>query len=71
MMDAYLDVLELAHFEVKEAFGGLKDENVWKRPAEGLLSVGELAGHMAYWEAARLAGEGDEADPHASKSRVR
>jgi hypothetical protein len=37
----------------------LADENVWKRPAPGLLSVGELEGHIAYWEAMRLAGGGE------------
>ena len=58
MVEAYLSVLELGHYELKIAFEGLADENVWKRPAEGLLSVGELAGHIAYWEAVRLAGEG-------------
>lgn len=59
-VEAYLQVLEVGYFEVKEAFAGLADENVWKRPAEGLLSVGELAGHIAYWEAVRLTGEGWE-----------
>src|SRR6266571_3726683 len=60
MRDVYLKLLEQDYFEVKEAFGGLADENVWKRPAEGLLSVGELAGHIAFWEAVRLAGEGPD-----------
>src|SRR5438552_9579747 len=60
MLEAYLRQLELDFFEVGEAFKGLADENVWKRPAEGLLSVGELAGHIAYWEAVRLAGEGED-----------
>jgi hypothetical protein len=60
MLEAYLEILDLDYFEVTEAFKGLADENVWKRPAEGLLSVGELAGHIAYWEAMRLAGEGQE-----------
>lgn len=59
-VEAYLQVLEMGYFEVTEAFKGLADENVWRRPAEGLLSAGELAGHMAYWEAVRLAGEGGE-----------
>lgn len=58
--DAYLQVLNLGYSEVKEAFAGLADENVWKRPAKDLLSVGELAGHIAYWEAVRLAGESGE-----------
>jgi hypothetical protein len=60
MLEAYLELLDEGFFEVTEAFKGLRDENVWKRPAEGLLSVGELAGHMAYWEAGRLAGEGED-----------
>ena len=66
MIEAYLEVLELGYFEVKEAFKGLADEHVWKRPAERLLSVGELAGHIAHWEAVRLAGEG----PDPAKCRV-
>ena len=60
MIEAYLSCLELAYFEVGEAFKGLADENVWKRPAEGLLSVGELSGHCAYWEAVRMAGGGED-----------
>lgn len=65
-VEAYLKILEVGYFEVKEAFAGLADENVWRRPAEGLLSVGELAGHVAYWEAVRLAGEGGEPKPEAN-----
>ncbi len=60
MVEASLKLLELGYYEVKFAFEGLADENVWKRPAEGLLSVGELAGHIAYWHAIRLAGEGED-----------
>ena len=63
MIEAYLKLLELGYYEVTFAFEGLSDEHVWKRPAEGLLSVGELAGHLAYWEAVRLASEGQESDP--------
>jgi uncharacterized damage-inducible protein DinB len=63
MVDVYLDALEMCYFEVTEAFRGLADENVWKRPAEGLLSVGELAGHVAYWEARKFAGEGKVSSP--------
>src|SRR5947209_3559981 len=60
MVEAYLNILELGYYEVKEAFGGLADANVWKRPTEGLLSVGELAGHIAFWEAVRLTGDGPD-----------
>ncbi|WP_309713213.1 DinB family protein [Armatimonas sp.] len=63
MLDTYLSQLELAYFEVTEAFSGLADENVWKRPAEGILSIGELAGHIAYAEANRFAGEGPLSSP--------
>lgn len=61
MLEAYLAVLDEGYFEAKVAFEGLADEHVWERPADGVLSVGELAGHIAYWEAIRLAGV-DEAD---------
>ncbi|MBA3727259.1 MAG: DinB family protein [Armatimonadetes bacterium] len=58
MLETYLNLLDLCYFEVTEAFKSLADEHVWKRPDSGLLSVGELAGHVAYWEAVRFAGEG-------------
>ncbi len=57
MFEAQLKMLDLCYFEVTEAFKGLSDENVWRRPAPRLLSVGELAGHVAYWEAVRFCGE--------------
>ncbi len=60
MLVSSLEILELGYFEIGEAFKGLSDGNVWKRPADGLLSVGELAGHIAYWEAVRLAAESVE-----------
>lgn len=60
MVEASLKLLEIGYYEVKFALEGLADENVWKRPAPGLLSVGELAGHIAYGEATRLAGGGDD-----------
>ena len=62
MVEAYLKQLELGYYEAKFAFGGLADGHLWKRPAPGLLSVGELAGHIAIWEAVRLAGEGDDVE---------
>src|SRR5690349_17597692 len=46
MVEACLKLLEVGYYEVQFAFEGLADENVWERPAEGLLSVGELAGHL-------------------------
>ena len=72
MMETYLDCLELTYFEVGEAFKGLADAHVWKRPAPGLLSVGELAGHIAYWEAVRMAGEAKDGTgkPDLTKCKV-
>jgi uncharacterized damage-inducible protein DinB len=60
MLQTYLNLLDLDYFELAEAFKGLKDEHVWKRPAAELLSIGELAGHVAYWEATRFSGEGTD-----------
>ena len=73
MVEALLAVLEEGYYEAKIAFEGLADENVWKRPDDRLLSVGDLAGHIAYWEAVRLAGEdsgGEEPEPDLEKCRV-
>ena len=69
MGEVYLSLLQMVYDdEVIPSFEGLADENVWKRPAEGLLSVGEIAGHMAYWQTVRLAGEGEDMDKCKVKS---
>jgi len=60
MLDTYLKALDLCYFEVTEAFRGLADEHVRVRPTSTLLSIGELAGHIAYWEAVRFAGEAED-----------
>ena len=65
MLETFLKLFDVDFFELGEAFKGLKDENVWKRPAPGLLSVGEIAGHISYWFALRLAG--DAKDPDSCK----
>jgi hypothetical protein len=73
MLEDYLAGLELGYFEVGEAFAGLTNENIWKRPAPELLSVGELAGHLANWEAVRMAydGEAEGARPDLAKCKVK
>lgn len=48
-----------AHREFAIALGGLSDEDLWKRPHPRLLSIGELAGHVAYWQAVWTLGNGD------------
>lgn len=57
-LDLIVKALDAAHWELSEAFKGMPDEDVWKRPDPRLLSVGELAAHVAYWEARSIIGEG-------------
>jgi uncharacterized damage-inducible protein DinB len=45
-----LKPLDSAIWEMSEAFQGLNDEDVWVRPHPRLLSIGELAAHVAYGE---------------------
>jgi hypothetical protein len=49
-LDLLIAALDTAHWELGEAFKGLPDADVWKRAHPRLLSVGELATHIAYWE---------------------
>ena len=39
-----------AIWEMSEVFDGLEDKDLWVRPHPRLLSVGELAAHVAYGE---------------------
>lgn len=48
-----------AHREFAIAFEGLTTEDLWRRAHPRLLSVGELAGHVAYWQAVWVLGGGD------------
>lgn len=45
-----LKPLDSALWEMSEAFDGLQDDQVWVRPHPRLLSVGELAAHVAFGE---------------------
>lgn len=49
-----------AHREFDIALEGLPDEDLWKRAHPRLLSVGELAGHIAYWQAVWTQAGGDD-----------
>lgn len=71
MLETYLDLLELGYFEAQFAFEDLAPEKLWKRPAEGLLSIGELAGHISYWEATRFAGGSAWPDADLEKCKVK
>ena len=54
-----IEAWDEAHREFDIALGGLSDEDLWKRPHPRLLSVGELAGHVAYWQAVWITGGGN------------
>ena len=60
MLDTYLKFLDQGYYELQIALEGMAADKVWVRPVPTLLSVGEIAGHIAYWEAVRLAGEGSD-----------
>ena len=49
-LDLLVKALDTAIWEMGEAFKNLPDQDAWKRAHPRLLSVGELAAHVAYWE---------------------
>jgi|SRR5579862_1607007 len=55
-----IEAWDEAHREFAIALGGLRDEDLWKRAHPRLLSVGELAGHVAYWQAVWTLGGGND-----------
>ena len=46
-----LNAWDEGHRELGIALEGISTEDLWKRAHPRLLSVGELAGHVAYWQA--------------------
>ncbi|HVT11645.1 MAG TPA: DinB family protein [Fimbriimonadaceae bacterium] len=55
-----IEAWDEAHREFAIALEGLSDEDLWKRPHPRLLSVGELAGHVAYWQGVWVTGGGND-----------
>jgi hypothetical protein len=68
-LDLLIKALDSAQWELSEAFKGLPDGDVWKRPDPRLLSVGELAAHVAYWEAKSFFGDDFESPLTGPASR--
>ena len=62
-LDQLIKAWDEGHWELSEAFVGLGDEDVWRRPHPRLLSIGELAAHIAYCEAVRITGPGTDHKP--------
>ena len=54
-----IDAWDEAHREFAIALGDLSDEDLWRRAHPRLLSVGELAAHIAYWQAVWVTGGGN------------
>ncbi len=50
-LELLLKAWDSAIWEFTLVFEGLSDDDLWRRPHPKLLSVGELAGHVAYWAA--------------------
>ena len=65
-LDLLLKALDTAHWEMSEAFKGLPDDDTWRRPNPRLLSVGEIAAHVVYWEAQSFLGDGTVDSPLAT-----
>lgn len=55
--------LDSAFWELGEGFKGLPDEDVWRRPHPNLLSIGEIATHLAYWHVQSLAADVPHENP--------
>jgi hypothetical protein len=55
-LDLLIKAWDEGHREFAIATEGLSDDDLWKRPHPKLLSVGELAGHLAYWQAQKATG---------------
>lgn len=64
-----LQALDTAIWELGEAFENLPDEDVWKRPHPRLLSVGELASHIAYGLTSSFVGDSFETTLADARSR--
>src|SRR6185503_6624472 len=55
-----IEAWDEGHREFSIAMGDFPDDDLWKRPHPRLLSVGELAGHIAYWQAVWTMGGGND-----------
>jgi len=61
-IETLIDAWDEAHREFAIALEGLDDKDLWVRPHPRLLSIGELAAHIAYWEGVKSSGLGPKAD---------
>lgn len=55
-----IEAWDEGHREFAIALENLPDQDLWKRAHPRLLSVGELTGHVAYWQGVWILGEGND-----------
>jgi hypothetical protein len=55
-----IEAWDEAHREFAIALGDFPEADLWRRAHPRLLSVGELAGHVAYWQAVWVMGGGND-----------
>ena len=55
-IEALIQAWDEGAWEFTLVFEGLSDDDLWRRAHPNLLSVGELAGHVAYWDAVLVPG---------------
>lgn len=58
-LQPFIEAWDEAHRELVIALDAMPDDDLWVRPHPRLLSVGELAGHIAYWQAIWTLGGGN------------
>lgn len=59
-LDQLLAAFDEAHRELEIALNGTSDDDLWRRPHERLWSIGEVACHVAFWEAIWLHSPSEE-----------
>ncbi len=70
-LDLLIGVWDEGHREFEISLEGIGDEDLWVRPHPSLLSVGELAGHVTYYESRMTTGhlpDGQIAGPLVDKA---
>jgi hypothetical protein len=65
-IEAVIKSWDLALWEYTLVFEGLSDDDLWKRPAPGLLSIGELTVHVGFSEAVSVRGAAPASDEEYS-----
>lgn len=68
-LDNQSQAWDSAHWEFTLVFEDLSDEDLWRRAHPQLLSVGEIAAHVLYWEVERANMLNPEADVETSLKR--